>query len=61
MHDWQSLADRLTARSDIQWVTKPRIRSKGKPGEQATFFILDPSGRVLEFKPFADSSMLLAK
>ena len=28
------------------------IRFKGKPGEQATLFIRDPSGNALEFKGF---------
>ncbi|MGD9388522.1 MAG: glyoxalase, partial [Gammaproteobacteria bacterium] len=31
-------------------------RFKGRPGEQATMFVLDPSGNALEFKSFADDS-----
>ena len=34
---------------------------KGRPGEQATMFLLDPSGNALEFKAFADRSWLFAK
>ncbi len=29
-----------------------RIRYPGQPGEQATMFLLDPSGNALEFKSF---------
>jgi len=61
MDDWQELADRLTARDDIRWVIKPRVRFQGQPGEQATFFLLDPSSNALEFKAFADFSMIFAK
>jgi hypothetical protein len=30
------------------------VRFAGQPGEQATLFLLDPSGNALEFKGFAD-------
>lgn len=61
MDDWKSLAAKLEARDDIAWVIKPRIRFQGQPGEQATFFLFDPSGNALEFKAFADFSMIFAK
>ena len=34
------------------FVIEPRIRYAGQPGEQATMFLLDPSGNALEFKAF---------
>ncbi|CAN5717334.1 hypothetical protein BH23GEM1_BH23GEM1_10060 [soil metagenome] len=30
----------------------PTTRFAGEPGEQATMFVLDPSGNALEFKSF---------
>jgi uncharacterized protein len=31
------------------------------PGEQATFFFLDPSGNALEFKAFHDDQAIFAR
>lgn len=59
MADWQQLADKLTA-VGTKFVIEPYIRFKGKPGEQATLFFLDPSGNALEFKAFKDLSQLFA-
>jgi extradiol dioxygenase family protein len=56
---WQDLADRLTTRK-TQFVIEPGIRFEGKVGEQATMFLLDPSGNALEFKAFKDMSQLFA-
>lgn len=39
-----------------KFIVPPQIRYPGKPGEQATMFILDPSGNPLEFKAFKDES-----
>ena len=36
----------------LPFVVEPRIRYAGQPGEQATMFLLDPSGNALEFKSF---------
>ena len=57
---WQALADRLTS-AGTDFVIKPYIRFKGEVGEQATMFLLDPSGNALEFKSFADLGSLFAK
>ncbi|MDQ3289139.1 MAG: VOC family protein [Pseudomonadota bacterium] len=51
--DWQRLADRLRG-AGIAFVIEPHVRFAGQPGEQATMFLLDPSGNALEFKGFAD-------
>ncbi len=60
MPDWQALAARVEA-AGIAFGIAPHIRFKGQPGEQATMFFRDPSGNALEFKAFADDSMLFAK
>ena len=51
MPEWRALAERLQARG-VQFVIEPGIRFAGLPGEQATMFLLDPSGNALEFKSF---------
>jgi len=42
----------------IRFQIEPRIRFKRNVGEQATLFILDPSGNAIEFKSFKDEKML---
>jgi extradiol dioxygenase family protein len=37
------------------------VRFAGQIGEQATFFVVDPSGNALEFKAFKDPSRLFAR
>lgn len=58
--EWHELAETLKA-AGVTFVIEPQIRFKGQPGEQATMFFLDPSGNALEFKAFADDSMVFAK
>jgi len=53
MDAWQELAARLE-RHGVKFVVEPHVRFKGAPGEQATLFLLDPSGNALEFKSFRD-------
>ncbi|MFW6157714.1 MAG: VOC family protein [Balneolaceae bacterium] len=57
--EWHELAGRLEE-EDIEFVIEPYIRFKGEPGEQATMFVLDPSGNALEFKAFRDKSQIFA-
>lgn len=57
--DWQALADKLKAKQ-VAFVIEPHIRFAGKVGEQATMFLLDPSGNALEFKAFRDLNQLFA-
>ena len=59
MDSWQQLATRLTELGQ-EFIIEPTIRFAGLPGEQGTFFILDPSGNALEFKGFADLDTLFA-
>ena len=44
-----------------EFVIEPYIRFEGQPGEQATMFLLDPSGNALEFKAFKDENQIFAK
>lgn len=59
MPAWQELAARLEV-ADCKFLISPKIRFQGEAGEQATLFLLDPSGNALEFKSFADPSQLFA-
>ncbi|MEM6629139.1 MAG: VOC family protein [Bacteroidota bacterium] len=58
--EWERLAEHLKT-NGIEFVIEPYIRFKGLPGEQATMFLLDPSGNALEFKAFKDMGQLFAK
>ncbi len=60
MERWKVLADRLV-KHDVNFLIDPYIRFAGQAGEQATLFLLDPSGNALEFKAFKDLSHLFAK
>jgi extradiol dioxygenase family protein len=53
MPDWRALAQRLKA-AGVRFVIEPHVRFRGQAGEQATMFLLDPSGNALEFKAFHD-------
>lgn len=57
--EWESLATRLKE-AEVEFVIEPYIRFQGLPGEQATMFLLDPSGNALEFKAFKDLGQLFA-
>ncbi|WP_108398486.1 VOC family protein [Devosia submarina] len=48
---WNGLIERLRNAS-YAFVMEPKIRFENEPGEQGTFFLLDPSGNALEFKSF---------
>ena len=45
----------------MKFVIKPYIRFKGKIGEQATMFFLDPDNNALEFKTFKNDKMIFEK
>ena len=49
--EFDALARRLRE-AGTRFVVEPRIRFGGLPAEQATMFLLDPSGNALEFKAF---------
>jgi len=50
---FEDLAQRLRD-AGVKFVIEPCVRFRGQPGEQATMFLLDPSGNAIEFKAFAD-------
>ena len=56
---WHRLADRFRTEG-VRFVIEPYLRFEGLPGEQATMFLLDPSGNALEFKSFRDPGQLFA-
>lgn len=56
---WHQLAERLQA-ADTKFIIEPHIRFQGQVGEQATMFMLDPSGNALEFKSFRDKGQIFA-
>jgi extradiol dioxygenase family protein len=58
--EWHELAAKLE-RAGGEFVIAPHVRFVGQPGEQATFFLYDPSGNALEFKAFKDPSRLFAR
>jgi len=58
--EWEALAERLTA-ANADFIIAPQIRFTGQPGEQAIFFVRDPSGNALEFKSFASEEMIFAQ
>ncbi len=60
MDDWTALAAKLEA-AGTKFGIAPHVRFVGQPGEQATMFFRDPSGNALEFKAFADDTMLFAR
>ena len=58
-HEWEILAERLR-NAGADFLIEPTVRFKGKPGEQATMFLADPSGNMLEFKAMRDPDLLFA-
>lgn len=58
--EWRALAQKLEQNGAV-FTIAPQTRFAGLPGEQATFFLNDPSGNALEFKAFADERMIFGK
>jgi HAD superfamily hydrolase (TIGR01509 family) len=58
--EWHALVDRLK-RDGASFLIAPRIRFAGEIGEQATFFLRDPSGNAIEIKSFRDRARLFAR
>ena len=59
MEEWEALAARLEA-TGVAFDLAPLVRFAGEAGEQATFFLRDPSGNALEFKGFRDLARVFA-
>ena len=61
MPDFGRLSEGLMS-AGIRFVIEPHTRFKGGAGEQATMFLLDPSGNAIEFKAFRNiEAQLFAK
>ena len=60
---WESYELLLNKLSDagMDFVIDHHVRFPDRPGEQATFFLKDPSGNHLEFKAFRNIEMLFAR
>ena len=58
--DYQALLARLLEKNTA-FVIAHHIRFPGRQGEQASFFLKDPSNNHLEFKAFRNMDMLFAK
>ena len=58
--EYERLAERL-AEAGVAFVISPRIRYAGEPGEQGTFFLLDPSGNAIEIKAFRRPDEIFAR
>jgi len=57
--DWHRAVDHMNY-IGVSFRVSPHIRFKDAPGEQATFFLEDPSGNCLEFKAFKNPEDLFA-
>lgn len=60
MDAWRDIMQRLKT-AGAKFIIEPHIRFAGQPGEQATLFVLDPSGNALEFKAFREPQRLFEK
>jgi extradiol dioxygenase family protein len=60
LETWGRLSEKLKS-AKIRFVIEPHVRFKGQSGEQATMFLLDPSGNAIEFKAFQDIAGQLFK
>lgn len=58
--DFEPMAGRLRA-AGVEFVIEPYLRFAGRVGEQATMFVRDPSGNVLEFKAFRDDRLIFER
>ena len=57
---FDALARRLES-AGVRFVIPPSVRYRGRPEEQATMFLLDPSGNALELKAFRDPSAVYSR
>ncbi|MEA3066338.1 MAG: uncharacterized protein QOJ27_2799 [Sphingomonadales bacterium] len=57
--EFHRFAERLRA-NRTEFVIEPYLRFEGRAGEQWTMFLRDPAGNALEFKAFADDSLVFA-
>ncbi len=58
--NWHTLVAQLRAKQQ-PFLIEPHIRFAGQIGEQATLFMLDPSGNGLEFKTFRNEAQIFSR
>ncbi len=57
---WETLTERLRA-CGAAFDLEPTVRFRGEVGEQATAFVRDPAGNMLEFKAFRNPDQVFAR
>jgi extradiol dioxygenase family protein len=57
---WRILMEK-SRKAGVPFLVEPGLRLAGEAGEQATFFVADPSGNALEFKAFARQEQIFAR
>ena len=55
---YEGIKKRIESQDEFQYFDEPYLRFKGKPREQETFFIKDPSGNMLEIKSMRNPNSL---
>ncbi|MGB1882339.1 MAG: VOC family protein [Gammaproteobacteria bacterium] len=58
--DWHRAVDHMNY-IGVEFKVAPHIRFQDEPGEQATFFLQDPSGNCLEFKSFRNPAKVFSR
>ena len=57
---WEKLMERLRA-CGVAFDLEPTVRFRGEIGEQATAFVRDPAGNMLEFKAFRNPDQVFTR
>jgi len=57
---WHQVVEGLQGRG-AEFLIEPCLRFKGRVGEQATLFLVDPSGNGIELKAFRDPAQLFQR
>lgn len=55
--EFEALLERAR-RHELAFFQEPFVRFAGRREEHGTFFLIDPSNNLLEFKPYADPEMM---
>jgi len=58
--EWDALRDRAIAQ-ELTFYQAPKQRFPGKPTEHYTFFLVDPSHNLLEFKHYVQASAIFGE
>jgi uncharacterized protein len=55
--DFDAIINRLE-KTDLEYFKKPFVRFEGMDEEHHTFFLIDPSNNIIEFKYYKDTNMM---